>query len=338
MADTARVPTARDVAEMAGVSQATVSYVLSGRSGGRDRVSAETRQRVLQAVEALGYAPNQAARSLRRRRTDRICLVLPRFNAPHYDVLAEDVQRVASRHGYTVYLVVAGTARREREILQQLRRRVADGVIIEPRFVEGEDIAPLARAGVAVVVHSDYVVGSGFDVVRPMRAELSYQAMRHLLDKGHRRIAFVGNFAQHPVHYGRYDSYRRALEERGIAVDPRLVRAGSDSREESFQAVRALLQLEEPPTAVFSASDIGAISAIWAAYSLGRRVPDDLAVIGVGNTPEGRVSHPPLTTIGPVARDFTDLADLLFDRLQGNAPPEGRAHLRQWELILRGSA
>ena len=336
--DDPRAPTARDVARLAGVSQATVSFVLSGRRGGDDRVSDETRQRVLDAVAALGYVPNESALSLRTRRTKRIGLVLPRFNSPHYDQMAQDVEAVAHRHGYTMIVAVTGCPDRERRVLAQMQRRLVDGVIIEPRFVDGEEIAPLVKAGLAVVVDSDYVTGTGFDLVRPMRAEMTLQAIRYLLDKGHRRIAFLGNFAQHPLHYGRYESYLRALEERGIPADRRLICDGSGSMEDSFRVARALLQLDDRPTAIFSASDIGAVSAIWAAHAMGLAVPGDLAVVGVGNTPESKVCHPPLTTIGPLSEDFTDIADLLFDRLEGNTPAEGRVLVRPWEMILRGSA
>lgn len=338
MSQPSGAPTARDVARLAGVSSATVSYVLSGRRNGKDRISPETRERVLDAVAELGYVPNLPARSLRRQRTERVCLVLPRLNSPHYDVLAEDSQRAAEAHGYSLIVAASGSPERERQILNQLRRRLADGVIIEPRHVDGADIAPLVKAGLSVVVHSDYVTGTGFDIVRTERAQTSYQAVNYLLDQGHRRIAFIGNFASHPIYYGRFESYRQALQERGIAVDERLIKAGSGSREEAYHSARALLQLDQPPTAIFSSSDIGAISAIWAAHGAGLRVPADLAVIGVGNTPEGKITHPALTTIGPVATDFSDIAGLLFSRLAGKAPPEGRIHLRQWQLIRRESA
>ena len=104
------MPTARDVAKLDGVSQAAVSYVLSDRRDGDDRISEETRQRVLDAVDKLHYVPNQTARDLRRQRAERVCLVLPRLSVPHYDRIARDLQKVADTHHYSVIITVAGFA------------------------------------------------------------------------------------------------------------------------------------------------------------------------------------------------------------------------------------
>ncbi|CAA9220941.1 MAG: Transcriptional regulator, LacI family [uncultured Chloroflexia bacterium] len=128
------------------------------------------------------------------------------------------------------------------------------------------------------------------------------------------------------------------MEQRGIAVDARLVQGIGTSREQAYHATETLMTLDEPPSAIFAASDLAAISAIWAARDAGRRVPEDIAIIGVGNVPEGLIMRPPLTTVGPSDLDFRFIGELLFSRLHGEAPREGRVVDHGSTLILRGSA
>src|SRR5689334_20858577 len=140
------LPTTKDVARLAGVSAATVSYVLNGRRQRSSTVSAETRQRVLDAVATLGYVPNQIGRNLRLQRTERISLILPRVGVPVNDVLIRDIQRVADQHGYTVMISVVDTPEREQHMLNQLKRRLADGAIIVHGTWAEEDFAELVQA------------------------------------------------------------------------------------------------------------------------------------------------------------------------------------------------
>lgn len=341
MAMGAKRVTLRDVATKVGVSPATVSYVLSGRRNGADRISEATRERVLQAVSDLNYVPNQAARILRRQRTERVCLVLPRLNSPYYDALAQDLQASSQDYGYSLYIAAAGTESEERAIMKQIKSGFADGVVIEPRFIGREEILPLVDSGVAVVVESDYIrEHDGYDIVRSQRAELTLAAVEHLIELGHTRIAFLGNFDLHPSHYGRFDSYRQALRKNDLELDEELIVDGSGSREAAYRTVKKLLSMQNRPTALFSASDIGAISALWAAKEVDLSIPAEFAVIGVGNTIEGRLSQPPLSSIGPTSVRFRQIADLLFDRLDrgGSRQLPGRVLVREWKLYLRGTA
>lgn len=333
MASSPTAPTVRDVALRSGVSPATVSYVLNGRRSGASRISEGTRSRVLAATAELGYAPNHAARSLRRRCTERICLVVSRLGSPYGELMAEDIQRIAFGHGYSTVVAVAGSPERERQIVDQLRRRLADGVV-DTAGLDQRSLAVLAAANVAVVALGNHLSPDGFDVVRTTEGAACYDAVAHLLDLGHRRVAFVGHGGEEE----RLASYRRAHGDRDLAPDARLVRAGAADRAEAYQSAVDLLALAEPPSAVFAASDIAAISAIWAARDAGRRVPDDLAVVGVGNVPEGQIMRPPLSSVGPDSMDFGDIAALLTSRLAGDAPAEGRVMVRPWSFFPRGTA
>ena len=338
MAKKPRSSTAQDVAKAAGVSQATVSYILSGRRNGALRISEPTRERVLAAAAALEYVPNQTARGLRRRQLERVCVVLPDFAAPTSNALVRDVQRIAALHGYTVVVTMAESAAQERIVLRQLRAGLADAAIfISPSLLEAEEFVA-ASQHIALVLMSNHVQHPDLDIVRTMGTDACREAVAYLLDRKHRRIGFLGICGTELSREERLKGYYQAIEQRGIAVDDRLVQGLGTSREQAYHAAEILLALDEPPSAIFAASDLAAISAIWAARDAGRRVPDDLAIIGVGNVPEGLIMRPPLTTIGPSDLDFRFIGELLFSRLHGEAPLEGRVVDHRSTLILRGSA
>jgi DNA-binding LacI/PurR family transcriptional regulator len=333
-------PTTKDVARLAGVSIATVSYVLNEHSRKNAIISDATRQRVLNAVSELGYVPNQAARNLRLQRTERISVVVSRMGAPSNDALLRDIQQVADTHGYTVILSIADTPEREQQTLNQLKRHLADGAIIVQGSWQADDLAGLAHSGLPLVTMHNHIVGQEFDAVQTTEDETCHEAVCYLLAKGHRRIAFLGHFEHiddRQGHYDRFSAYLRALQEYHIPIDEQLIRSGATSRQYAYQSVLELLQLSEPPDAIFAASDIAAISSIWAVRNAGLRIPEDVAIIGIGNIPEGQITDPPLTTIGLADLNFTIVAGLLFSRL-ANTSLEGRVHVLQWQLILRASA
>lgn len=335
MAQARKRVTSHDVARRAGVSQATVSYVLSGRSG-QLRVSEETCQRVMAAAQELGYAPNQTARALRRQRTERVCLMLSRIGVPSYDQLVKDVQRCADQYGYTVIIAVSNSPEREQHVIQQVRRGIADGVLI-PYHIDPAHVAQLTAAGLPVVVMSNQIAPAGFDVVRTTEADACDAAMNFLVARGHRRIAFLDHRPNIDTPYARYESYTRVLRANNIPLDPALVRVGAEQREAAYHSTCGLLALPERPTAIFASSDIGAISAIHAIQAGGLRVPEDVAVLGVGNIPEGEAMYPRLTTVGQKSLDFGAVAQLLFDRIQADGMIDDRELVLPWQLIVRES-
>ena len=332
------VPTISDVAKLAEVSKATVSYVLHGRKGGNSRISEETQQRVLEAADELGYVPNLSARNLSKRRTERVCLVLPHLGSPVFDAIAKDLQRVADAHGYSVIIVVTDSPKREQYFLKQLRQQLVDGaLIVDPHQIQEGDLAPLVKTGIATILFSNHLTPQGFDIVQTEEQEAHTQAIEYLLAKGHRRFAFLAKSST-PAQSERLEYYLTYLRESGVSVDKHLVQENISTRKEAYYATQSLFQLDNPPTAIVTVSDIFAIGALLAAHDAGIQVPDDVAIIGSGNIPESEITRPPLTTIGLESLDFRAIASLLFNRLSGDAPPEGRVHLLSRKLILRDSA
>ncbi|MEU6715571.1 LacI family DNA-binding transcriptional regulator [Nonomuraea sp. NPDC046802] len=326
------------MAELANVSVATVSYVLSGR----DRpVAAETRQRVLDAARQLGYTPNQAARSLRKRRTQRICLVLSSLGGvPTDERLATDLHEMADARGYSVITLAVYSEARAKAAIDVLRGGIADGVLINVvgGHLTHDLLAGLAATGLPMVVMSNESGLEGCDVVRTPEAEASAEAVEHLLEQGRRRIAFLAH--RHELHRdrpaGRLLGYTTVLERHG--VNERIITSGADDRVSAYQTAADLLRSPDRPDAIFAASDRAAISAIWAARDAGLRVPDDVAIVGAGNIDEGLITNPQLSTIGPLRHDYTDVARLLFDRLQAEEALPGREIVRSWTFLRRGSS
>ncbi|GAB3455723.1 LacI family DNA-binding transcriptional regulator [Streptomonospora sediminis] len=338
-------PTQRDIARRAGVSTATVSYVLSGRRGGAKPPPEETRQRVLRAVAEVGYQVDHAGRSLRRRRSGLVALMYPAPSSPWSDRLAEQMQDAAAERGLgVVALPLSGSAPGD-ALLRVLRERYVDGAVLLPDCpIDPLEPPVLARQGLSLVVFDDDLDPDGFDVVRQDRARACRAAVEHLVAAGHRRIAYLGHPGEDRWRTARsvkLRSYRQVLQEHGIGVAPDLVLPVADSRPDAYAAVRELLHRPDPPTAVVSATDRAAIDAVWAARDHGIGVapqPGGLAVTGIGNIPEGAVITPALTTVGAREFDFSAQVARLFARLDSTEPLPGEVMDARWELIVRESA
>lgn len=334
-----RPATQRDVAERAGVSTATVSYVLSGRRDRLNPVTANTRQRIFDAVSELGYQRNHAGRSLRRRRTESVGVVHQPPSSPWLDRLTEQLHDAAVEHGYGVMVLPAGSDGMAASVARMLRERLVDGAILAPNTrLPAADLTALARQGLSLVAFDDQVTADGFDVVRQDQARACREAVTHLVRRGHRRIAYFGHGAGSgpPDDDVKHAAYRQAMAEHDLPVDESLVVTAGDSRSAAYVAATAMWRRADRPTALFSASDRAAIAAIWAAQQSGLSLPDDVAVVGVGNTDEGAVINPALTSVGTPAFDFTPVVSRLFERLA--APSMAGTVIRQhWELIQRQS-
>ncbi|WP_129669817.1 LacI family DNA-binding transcriptional regulator [Phytoactinopolyspora endophytica] len=337
--------TSRDVAALAGVSVATVSYVMNGRMG--DRIPSTTRERVLSAARQLGYSPNRSAQSLRRQKTEQVCLVVDSIGVPVIDQLARDLHAAADEAGYGLITMVVGSAERAAKTIDLLHQRIADGAVIAPsnvtRFRE-EDLVELARGGLPLVAMDNVVRPIGFDVVRAPERDACGDAMDHLLTTGHRRIAFLGhheevNDLDARAKSERIGAYLAALQRHGLETDESLIVEGADDRVAGYRAAADLLRRPDRPDAIFAASARSAISAVWAARDAGLTIPDDVAVVGCGNLPETEITRPPLSTVGPpTTEDFTEVSRLLFERVLTKEPPPEREITNPWVFVPRGSA
>jgi DNA-binding LacI/PurR family transcriptional regulator len=329
--------TIRDVAKLAGVSEATVSYIVSGRRGGHSRISEATRQRVQAAAAELGYMPNSAARILRRQRTDRIVVTMP-IITPYHTILVQQLQQAADAFGYFTMVAVAGSEERELKTVDQLRRGLADAAVIkDARFLCTDHFRQLAATGLALVVMDDVTEPDGFDVARLREEQACEHAVDMLRDRGHTRFAIFGD-RSNVFGARKIDRYINLLREAGYTDSDFTVFGSVEGRRDAYNAVLEMIALEQRPTAVLAVTDRGAIGALLGARHAGLSVPGDLAIVGIGNIPETEITTPPLTTIGLRDMDFSGVAELLFDRMTASEPPPGRTQWLEVDLIQRGSA
>ncbi|GAA1723371.1 LacI family DNA-binding transcriptional regulator [Isoptericola hypogeus] len=326
-------PTIRDVAHLAGVAPSTVSHVLSGAQGGTTRVGESTRKRVKEAAAALGYVPSQAARGMRRGRTDLVAVAIGDLDWPWDRALAGAAARFFPAHGYQV-VVVLGDAWR-----QFMLSGGADGVILGfiPEGVPRDrTVTELAGRGVAQVVISDAMEPAGFDVLAPEPDAGVAEGMDFLTAR-HSRIACIRRAPEsHRARPSRYSGYVAGLERAGLPVDEGLVRTSHHRRDLAYTAALDLLRLDVPPTAVFATDDMEALQVLRAAFRLGLRVPQDLQIMGVGNSTEGQEGDPALTTVGPEPI-FDQVCSMLLDRMEGRTPTDGVRVAAPWTLHLRGT-
>jgi LacI family transcriptional regulator len=336
MNSTSAVPrraTIRTVAEAAGVSTATVSYVLSGRPGKNNSpgVSSETELRVREAALGLGYRPNQAARAIRTGKSNLMMLSLTMLSDPWSLSVSKAVGAAVAPAGITP-MILADTDWRT-----AIRRQGADVVFIDAADDEGdaELLAELARSS-RLVVFSETLEPNGFDVVRSMAGTTMDQAMDHLTGS-HSRVGCLTSAASlKSPQQGRYGAYVRGLERAGLELRADHVGTFAGDEFSAYEAAVTLLSQPDPPTAIFAPSDFVAIAAIHAAQRLRLDVPGDVAVVGVGNTLQGEAMAPPLTSVGP-AGFFDGLARFLVERAHDPAAPV-RVLEFPWQLFVRDSA
>jgi LacI family transcriptional regulator len=302
-----------DVAREAGVSRATVARVLS--SGGY--VGGETRRRVEEAVRKTGYRPNVMARSLRTQRTFTIGHITSEFTQnPFFAHVARSIEREGLAHGYKTFLYNQdGSDAHERAGVEQFIERRVDAVIFtyprDPQSLE------MLRAAAMPVVQIERDLTTDTHALLVDNYAGAAAGMAHLLELGHRRIAFIGGDPQkHPrssrrprsVEEERLDAYRDALVSAGVSIDERLIWLGPYYEPDNginiagYRAMHSLLELPERPTAIFTGCDILAAGALQALYEANLRIPDDISVVGFDDT-TARILSPRLTSVAqPMAQ------------------------------------
>jgi LacI family transcriptional regulator len=332
--------TMRDVARMANVSQSTVSRIL-GSTQSSILISEETRNKVMAVIEQLGYHPNQYARSLKGGKVHMIGMMIADISNPFYHPIVRAVQDVAFRYHYDV-MIANSDHDRAKEILfcESIICRPVDGIAIIPYHLDDHELDTLTRrTGVAISAVGIHVQHPDIDVIYGDDENASYNAIRWLIEKkGHRRMAMICADHHYPVIVRRYGAFQRAMKEAGLPIPPEYIVDSDWSVESGRRAIKQLLTLPKPPTAVFAASDTVAIGALETALEMGFRVPDDIAIIGFDNIPETSWVRPRLTTVAQYPEQMGYLlANSLFERIQGVYKGPGRRFEVPCQLIERES-
>ncbi|MCB1297785.1 MAG: LacI family DNA-binding transcriptional regulator [Microthrixaceae bacterium] len=287
-----------DVARLAGVSSAVVSYVLNGTP---KPVAAATRQKVLDAVELLGYQPNQTARALSLGRSSVIGLVISDPRNPYFADLALEIDHAARAHGRTV-MVLNSLARRDGRSMHiaGLGQQQLEGIIIADTLSEAESETVRALS-VPVVLINQFFANKGFASIGVDHFGGAYMAVRHLIDLGHRRIAFIGG---DPGIDPREDGWRSALRDADLEPGPAF--HVPFEFEGGYQAGRGLAEDATGVTAAFIASEQQALAALSALHERGLAIPRDIAIVAFDGTTCAAYLWPPLSTVAQPLRAMAD--------------------------------
>lgn len=316
--------TIKQVANLARVSTATVSYVLNGTG----TVTPETRQRVLDAVAELNYQPSHAARSLRGRSyTLGLALqALPnRLADPALAEVLAGFTDAAAQRNYHLLLATPAADQTEADFCLTLARTArVDGLLLFDTRVDDERVALLRSAGVPHVCAGPAPAGEGTPSVAIDGRAGAIQAVNHLLAHGHRRISLIQLPSELTESEPRYLGYVDALTEAGITIDPQLIVEAGRAEEDGYQAMNELLSLPQPPTAVLACSDELAFGAMHALYDAGLQVGTDISIVGFDDLPLAAHCHPPLTTLRQPRRKLGEhLAATLIAAIEDrNRQPE----------------
>ncbi|WP_229256583.1 LacI family DNA-binding transcriptional regulator [Duganella lactea] len=331
MADTPRSSpsTLLDVARRAGVSPSTVSRILNGTA----KVSDDKRRAVLTAIDDMKFAPNQMAQGLKKGRSMTIGIVVQDISSPFFDETLRGVDDGLKGTGYAS-VIVSGhwNAEEEADRIRLLLARKVDGIILLSGRIDDDTV--LSFAGQRPIVSTGRAIKTRTALGFKMDNEYgAYLAVRHLIELGHRHIAFISGPTNNTDAADRLAGYTRALREAGIAIDARLIVEGNFHEASGMLAMNRLFDTGQPFTAVFAANDLSAYGARLALYRKGVRVPDDISLVGFDDLPGSAYTTPPLTTIRQPLYDIGRIATHALLRVINGE--EARGEVPPLELIVR---
>jgi LacI family transcriptional regulator len=328
--------TLEDIARETGVSRSTVSRVINNNPN----VSENVRKNVQEAIRRNNFHPHAAARALASQHTSTIGLILPQtvsffFTDPFYPHLTRGIAQACNQHDYTLAFFLVDSKEDEERIFPRVcRQGMLDGVLVQSgQHGDQEIIGRLIDAGMPFVVIGRPFRYDNVTYIDIDNVNASYHATNHLIRQGRTRIGTISGPLQSTVGIDRLEGYHKALKDRGMSVNERLVVEGDFTEEGGYYAMKLLLTAN--PDAVFTASDIMAVGAIRAVREAGLRVPEDIAFVGFDDLPMSSLSNVQLTTIRqPVVQFGAQAVETLIDQIEnGNRSPH--RIILETELIIR---
>lgn len=345
-ATTKKSITLSDVAKTAGVTSMTVSRVVN-KNG---YVSEETREKVLQVIKELNYRRNGLARGLKRQRTDTLGLVLGDIANPFAAELARSIRDITAQRGYNLFICISEhSAKEDVAAFDSLADHQVDGIIVATRSnrIGDEHLHEMIERGVSVVCIGRDFHDENSDSVTADALNGGFQATQHLIDLGHKRIAFIGATIASGGNLKRLQGYLKALEANDLEIDERLITGNTEANEDApgysteklgYEAMKRLLVLPNRPTAVFARNDFTAIGAINAIKENGLRIPNDISIVGFDDIPMAIHTSPTLTTVRqPTRRQGSLAAEFLLRRIEAKESVRREEIVLECELIVRDS-
>jgi LacI family transcriptional regulator len=328
--------TIKDVASRSGVSSMTVSRVINGA----ERVSPETRRRVEQAIAELGYVPSRLARGLIRQKTGTLALIVPDVANPFFTLIVRGAEDVARRADYRMLLCdTRSDLTIEREVIEEMIAHRVEGIAIAPVSDRSRrHLQRLPKFGVQFVLIDRTVRGIDSDVVLGDNAGGARRLVEHLIGLGHKRIGFIVESDEVSTARDRHRGYLEGLRAAGLAVDPDLIVRSTVDPQGGRDGMQRLLELPNPPTAVFTVNNLVALGAIEAVRDAGLEVPDDIALVCFDDIEYASRLYPFLTVMAQPAETLGSLGtQLLLDRIAGRAPEQARVVVLPAQFMVRRS-
>ena len=320
----------RQVAEKAGVSVATVSRVLNKIPS----VSAKTRLKVEKAIQELNYEPSMLGRNLRNSESRLLLVLIPSISNPFYTEIIKGIENIAINNNYNILLCETDSdPKRENIYFNMVKNKLADGIISMDPTVNRQKLNELAENH-AIILCSEYEEGTQIPYVTINNELAAYQAVKHLIKIGNKKIALINSDEKFLYARQRRSGYERALKEFGIPIrNEWIYNTQSLDFEMGVHAMRSLLQLEVKPSAVFAVSDTLAIGALKEINVCGLNVPEDIAIIGFDKISFSNMTNPTLTTIAqPMYKMGCTAANMLIHRIKGE---KVESIVLDHELIIR---
>ena len=331
--------TIKDVAKLANVSPSTVSRVISDHS----RISPETKERVRQVMEALDYHPNMIARSLITRSSQTLGIVLSRsaesaFSNPFFPEVIRGISSITQKCHYYLMLATAENHSEEAgKCLRMVREKRVDGIILLASRVNDELIKELSVKNCPFVVVGRAPEYTKCYSVNNDNVQAANSAVRYLLNLGRRRIALLNGPEEYTFCQDRFEGYRLAFQECGIAYEPSLAKSGTLTQEDGYRLTKELLTEKPIPSAIFCVDDLMAMGAYLAIREQRLSIPNDIAVVGFNDDPIASVIEPKLTSIRiPIYEMGVCAAEMMIQALAGKEVSPSQKILSS-ELIIRES-
>jgi len=324
-----------DVAREASVSMATVSRVVNNNPN----VKPQTRKKVFEAIERLGYRPNAVARGLASKKTTTVGVVIPDISNAIFAEVARGIEDIANMYHYNIILCNADKKKdKEIRVINTLLEKQVDGLLFMGGAVTEDHIQAFKTSSVPIVLCATTDVTDTYPSVDIDHIEAAEDAVSTLIQNGHRRIAMISGTLQDPSNgFARYQGYKNALEKAGIPFNEELVRIGNYRYESGMEVTQHFLELQDKPTAVFAANDEMAIGAIHAIQDKGLRVPEDVSVISVDNVRMASMVRPLLSTVAQPMYDIGAVSMRLLTKLMKKESVMNSRVILPHEVILRQS-
>jgi len=327
--------TMKDVAQLAGVSTATVSRALMNP----EKVSASTRKRVEDAVLEAGYSPNSLARNLRRNESKTIVTIVPDICDPYFTEIIRGIEDAAMENGYLVLLGDSGQQRkRESSFINLVFTKQADGMLLLGTDLPFDVSKPEQKNLPPLVMACEYAPELELPTVHIDNLTSAFEAVNYLTQMGHKRIAQISGPEEAALCQFRFQGYQQALRRAGQTMNAAYCINSDFSFEGGAKALKKLLSLPEPPTAIFCHNDMMAIGAIQQAKKLGLRIPQDLSIVGFDDIQFSQYCDPPLTTISQPRYEIGRQAMLMMLELLKGRDVRAGSRLLETKLVIRNSA